>query len=69
MTMITNPINALIIEGKVYEAVPCDILEACDNCDFDKQPKLCRLAGYLCNELGGTSFHFSQSLTDKINPQ
>lgn len=62
-------INGIIIEGKVYEAVPkgsyhcsdCDLREQCD-CELDEA---CLNLGFHLDT--NIVFRYSQPLTDKIN--
>lgn len=56
-------LNAIIVNGKVYEAVEKGY---CVDCAFDKDIKKCRVLCYICKEKD-SNFRFSQELTDKIN--
>lgn len=57
-----NGLNAIVLNGKVYEAVPD---KSCDSCDFDKDVTTCQLYCDACNYMD-CAFRFSQSLTDKL---
>lgn len=60
-----NGINAIVIEGKVYETLTSG---CCPECDFDNDGKNCRMYRDICDELN-CAFRFSQTLTDKINKE
>ena len=62
-------INCIVIDGRVYEAVPkgsrhcsdCDLYDKCDVCFFD----FC--ANFTNDMTMRYIFRYSQPLTDKIN--
>ena len=58
-----NGLNGIIIGGDVYELIKGG---DCDQCDFNKDVLKCQNACNSCREWD-CAFHFSQSLTDKIN--
>ncbi len=59
-----SKLNAIILSGKVYEAIDGD----CSSCDFDKDVLICRRFNTNCHELM-CAFRFSQELTDKLNKE
>lgn len=67
---MTPDLNAVIISGKVYEAIPkgsrhcsdCDLYDRCNVLFAD----LCAL---FAEDTTRMIFRYSQSLTDKINQQ
>ena len=60
-----NGLNGIIISGKVYEAVEEEAFSSCKGCAFRSRKSSCKYSN-LCMD-NDTIFHFSQSLTDKIN--
>ena len=59
-----NEINAIIIDGKVYEVASEIEVRSCLGCDLDSLPN-CQLSD-ICTKRRYI-FKYSQTLTDKLN--
>ncbi len=57
-----NGLNAIVIDGKCYEAIP---EKTCDSCDFDKNVTACQLYCDACKYMD-CAFRFNLELTDKL---
>ncbi len=64
-----NGINAIVINGKVYEAVEINDGDPCKSCYFRYKCEDSDLQDHCCDFVGNLSFRFSQSLTDKLNKE
>lgn len=59
--------NGIIINDKVYEAIPEQKESRCDGCCFDDPYTERCPCGYACVSMCDSIFRFSQTLTDKLN--
>lgn len=62
-----NEINAIIIDGKVYEAVEKGIGKRCFDCDLKEWCATSVQCNYCHSIDDNTYFRYSQELTDKLN--
>lgn len=62
-------LNAIVIAGKVYEAVEWEDINPCENCDLWEQCSVCSSnVEPICSEfIDDRNFRYSQPLTDKLN--
>ena len=60
-------LNAIVIDGKVYELVESKEANPCIDCALVEECLLCAIIDFCIQQGNSKHFRYSQSLTDKLN--